>query len=58
MKARLKSKGWNALHFARICSVKELTLVAKNQNHAADFEQSELTVLTENRAVHDVYSLN
>ncbi len=37
--------------------MKELTLVAKNQNHTADFEQSKLTVLTENRAVHDVYTL-
>lgn len=60
MKAHLKSKGWNALHFALtfalICSVEELTLDAKNQNHAADFEQSELTVLTENRVVHNGYS--
>ncbi len=37
--------------------MKELNLVTKKQNHAADFEQSELTVLTVNRAVRDVYSL-
>lgn len=60
MKAHLKSKGWNALHFALtfalICSVEGSTLVAENQNHAADFGQK-MTDLTENRVVHDGYSL-